>query len=533
MSTCSTVFAWRELHNPVRYDPMGHGPFVLQMGIALLGRLQLICRPIGSPGLRSSRTLGGGVGGRFFRDQAEKPDMPVCGSYCRFTAPQISRGQSIGPLALPLSPPFATVPKIGTLPYRGDVPPRKASEPMTPVLPLLFVFFLCGLAGAQDLPPAILADQYLLEATEAMERGELQKAERAFKKIEALEVEPPPTFAYFYGKLLAEHGVGPEVWRKGQALLKQFVLSAGRESDYYTPTLKLLSMVEAKLEAARGAQADDAAYAAAAAQDTPEGYTAYMQRYPAGRHTAAAQAAQQRLRAEAARQRILDQVNAQMVRIEGGPFTMGCQGGFFSECYDDEKPAHQVVVPSFELSKYEVTQEQWQAVMGENPSEMQHCPPCPVEGVSWEDALIFLRKLNAGSGRYRLPSEAEWEYAARGGTQSRGYQYAGSDTLDAVGWSAHNSEDTTHPVGQKQANELGLHDLSGNVWEWIQDCWNESYIGAPRDGRAWESGDCSRRVLRGGSWAEAPRNLRSANRSSSTASNRFVVIGFRLARSVE
>ena len=215
--------------------------------------------------------------------------------------------------------------------------------------------------------------------------------------------------------------LGPEVWRKGQALLKQFVLSAGRESEYYTPTLKLLSMVEAKLEAARRAQADDAAYAEAAAQDTPEGYdrvcaalsywTACLPQH--GR-------AQRRLRAEAARQRLLGQVNAQMVRIEGGPFTMGCQGGFFSECYDDEKPAHQVVVPSFELSKYEVTQEQWQAVMGENPSEMQHCPHCPVEGVSWEDALIFLRKLNAGSGRYRLPSEAEWEYAARGGTAEPG-----------------------------------------------------------------------------------------------------------------
>ena len=385
----------------------------------------------------------------------------------------------------------------------------------------------------QDLPSDILADQYLLEATEAMEQGELQKAERAFQKIEALEIEPPPTFAYFYGKLLAEHGTGPEVWRKGQSLLKQFVTSAGRDSDYYTPTLKLLSMVEAKLEAAQRAQADDAAYAAAAAQDTPEGYEEYVQGYPTGRHVAAARAAQRRLGAEAARQRLLGQVNAQMVRIEGGPFTMGCQGGFFSECYDDEKPAHQVAVRSFELSKYEVTQEQWQAVMGENLSEMQHCAHCPVEQVSWEDVQAFLRQLNGGSGRYRLPSEAEWEYAARGGQQSRGYQYAGSDTLDAVGWYANNSGGKTHPVGQKQANELGLYDLSGNVWEWVQDCWNDSYAGAPSNGQAWESGDCSRRVLRGGSCNYSPRDLRSAYRGRNPAVIRNSSLGFRLARSVE
>ena len=405
---------------------------------------------------------------------------------------------------------------------------------MTTALFLLFVLFLYGPVGAQDLPPDILADQYLLEATEAMEQGELQTANRAFKKIEALDIEPPPTFAYFYGKLLAEHGVGPEVWRKGQALLKRFVLSAGRASEYYTPTLKLLSRVEAKLEAARHAQADDAAYAQAAAQDTPEGYAEYMQRYPAGRHVAAVRAAQRRLSAEAARQRILVQVNAQMVRIEGGTFTMGCQGGFFSACDADEKPAHQVRVSSFEVSKYEVTQEVWAAVMGENPSHFQDCPQCPVEQVSWEDVQAFLQKLNAGDARYRLPSEAEWEYAARGGAQSRGgYEYAGSDNPNAVAWYAENSGSKTHPVGQKQANEVGLHDLSGNVGEWVQDCWNENYVGAPSDGQAWERGDCSRRVLRGGSWSDVPRHLRSALRYRNTADYRGTGhLGFRIARSL-
>ena len=403
---------------------------------------------------------------------------------------------------------------------------------MTTAFTFLFVLFLYGPAVAQELPPDILADQYLLEATEAMEKGELQKANQAFKKIEALNIEPPPLFAYLYGKLLAEYGAGPEIWRKGQALLKQFVISAGRESDYYTPTLKLLSMVEAKLEAGRRAQADDAAYAEAAAQDTPEGYATYVQRYPAGRHVGAARAAQRRLSAEAARQRILVQMNAQMVRIEGGTFTMGCPGGFFSACDADEKPAHQVTVHSFELSKHEVTQEVWAGVMGENPSYFPNCPQCPVESVNWDDARAFLRKLNAGGGRYRLPSEAEWEYTARGGSQSRGYKYAGSNTPNAVAWYEDNSGAKTHPVGQKQANELGIYDLSGNVFEWVQDCWNESYRGAPSDGQAWEQGECRYRVLRGGSWDSEPGDLRSAYRDRLTADTWDDSGGFRLARSL-
>ena len=209
-----------------------------------------------------------------------------------------------------------------------------------------------------------------------------------------------------------------------------------------------------------------------------------------------------------------------------------CQGGFFSACDADEKPAHQVTVRSFEVSKYEVTQEVWAAVMGENPSYFQNCPQCPVENVSWEDVQAFLQKLNAGDVRYRLPSEAEWEYTVRGGSQSRGYQYAGSDTPHAVAWYRENSGERTHPVGQKQANELGLYDLSGNVWEWVQDCWNESYAGAPSDGRAWESGDCGDRLLRGGSWGRSPGGLRSAYRSRNTANFRGNGIGFRIARSL-
>ena len=216
---------------------------------------------------------------------------------------------------------------------------------------------------------------------------------------------------------------------------------------------------------------------------------------------------------------------------------MGCQEkeGFFSsdsDCDNVEKPAHRVEVRSFELSKYEVTQEVWASVMGENRSRFKNCPQCPVEQVSWDDVQEFLRTLNTRGGRYRLPSEAEWEYAARGGQQSRGYQYAGSDSVGAVGWYADNSGGSTHPVGQRQANELGLYDMSGNVWEWVQDCWNESYAGAPSDGRAWEREDCSRRVLRGGSWYIRPRFLRSAYRIGNPSDTRGNYYGFRIARSL-
>ena len=223
----------------------------------------------------------------------------------------------------------------------------------------------------------------------------------------------------------------------------------------------------------------------------------------------------------------------EMVRVEGGGFTIGCQSWRDGTCYEDEKPAHWVRVRSFEIGKYEVTQAQWEAVMGRNPSRFLGCAKCPVERVSWHDVQAFLAKLNARTGGgYRLPTESEWEYAARGGQRSRNYRYAGGNDMGSVGWHGDNSGDRTHPMGGKRANELGLHDMSGNVWEWVQDCWNENYQGAPADGRAWTSGDCSRRVVRGGSWVKLPRGLRSANRLWNVTGNRSSYLGFRLTRTL-
>ena len=293
---------------------------------------------------------------------------------------------------------------------------------------------------------------------------------------------------------------------------------------------------------AAAARADDAAYAEAERVNSAVGYAAYVREYPTGRHVAAARAAQQRLQERAEQRRaqeaaraaaeVVASLNQQMMRVLGGRFTMGCTREQI-DCYDNERPAHQVEVSSFEIGKYEVTQELWEAVMGENPSHFSGCARCPVERVSWDDVQVFLRELNAGGGRYRLPSEAEWEYAARGGRQSRGYEYAGSNNPNAVAWYEDNSGDKTHRVGQKQANELGLHDMSGNVYEWVADCWNANYAGAPSNGRAWTRGDCSVRVLRGGSWNLKPRDLRSAFRVWLPTGFRYNDLGFRIARSLD
>jgi len=213
----------------------------------------------------------------------------------------------------------------------------------------------------------------------------------------------------------------------------------------------------------------------------------------------------------------------EMIFVEGGTFMMGKKG--------IAEPVHEVTLSDFYIGKYPVTQAQWQAVMGANPSYFKGCDDCPVEKVSWEDVQEFIKKLNAKTGKnYRLPTEAEWEYVARGGKQSKGFTYAGSNKLDEVGWYDGNSSSKTHPVGQKKPNELGIHDMSGNVWEWVEDCWNDSYKGAPTDGSAWRSGDSSRRVVRGGAWYNDGDLCRASVRLRYNSGYRNDDVGFRVLR---
>ena len=208
-----------------------------------------------------------------------------------------------------------------------------------------------------------------------------------------------------------------------------------------------------------------------------------------------------------------------MVYVSGGTFTMGATSEQGGDVYPNEKPVHSVTLSSFYICKYEVTQALWQAVMGSNPSYWRG-DDLPVETVSWDDCQTFIRKLNALTGKnFRLPTEAEWEFAARGGNHSRGYRYAGSNNIGDVAWYGGNSEGKTHVVGTKSPNELGLYDMSGNVYEWCQD-WYGSYSGAPQTNPTGDSSG-SRRVLRGGGWFNGASFCRSSLRSSSSSDDRY------------
>jgi formylglycine-generating enzyme required for sulfatase activity len=220
-----------------------------------------------------------------------------------------------------------------------------------------------------------------------------------------------------------------------------------------------------------------------------------------------------------------------MVVIPAGSYPMGSRPGPFSRPPADEQPRHAVTLESFALGKYEVTQEQWVAVMGGNPSFNNSGPTLPVEMVSWDDVQVFIRKLNAKTGkRYRLPTESEWEYAARAGSTSA---YSFGDDVARLGqyaWFRGNSGNRTHPVGEKAANEFGLHDMHGNVWEWVEDCYKPNYVGAPTDGSAAPREDACDRVFRGGSWvSNLPDFLRSAYRYRFLQFIRLSYLGFRLA----
>ena len=221
----------------------------------------------------------------------------------------------------------------------------------------------------------------------------------------------------------------------------------------------------------------------------------------------------------------------QMVEVRGGTFTMGATNEQGSDADDSEKPAHSVTLSSYYIGKTEVTQELWQAVMGSNPSYHKGDRK-PVENVSWEDCRTFISKLNSLTGKkFRLPTEAEWEFAARGGIKSKGYKYSGSNSFGDVAWYLKNSGDTTHDVGTKSPNELGLYDMSGNVWEWCNDWYDFQYYSSSPSNHPTGPSSGTNRVRRGGCWYFNASYCRSSNRVSSSPGNRFDVLGLRLCLS--
>ena len=223
----------------------------------------------------------------------------------------------------------------------------------------------------------------------------------------------------------------------------------------------------------------------------------------------------------------VDSVQFTMIHVEGGTFNMGAtfeQGGDIGV---DEKPVHKVTLSSYFIGETEVTQELWQAVMGSNPSDFKGSK-LPVEKVSWEDCQKFIEELNKKTGmQFRLPTEAEWEFAARGGKMSQGYKYSGSNKIGDVAWFKNNSANSTHDVKTKQPNELGIYDMSGNVWEWCQD-WYGSYDSAPQTNPTGASSGVVR-MYRGGGWRYDAASCRVAYRDYTAPADCYDYLGLRLA----
>lgn len=221
-------------------------------------------------------------------------------------------------------------------------------------------------------------------------------------------------------------------------------------------------------------------------------------------------------------------VSFQMVEVRGGTFRMGATSEQVNDAKSDEKPVHQVTLNSYYIGKYEVTKELWLTVMYNSSTSKGSRKP--VERVSWNDCQTFISKLNALTGKhFRLPTEAEWEFAARGGVKSMGYKYSGSNTSGDVAWFLDNSGADTHDVGTKSPNELGIYDMSGNVWEWCQD-WYGNYSSSSQTNPTGPSnGKC--RIYRGGSWGYNAVDCRSALRESDAPNESFMGIGLRLVLS--
>ena len=367
---------------------------------------------------------------------------------------------------------------------------------------------------AQELPPEMQVDRLLVQAEREIEDGEHWSAVVTFERILAVceehGLEIPTEFWFRHAGVLQGAGLHERVVEASTRYLQE----AGREGEHYRAALEILDAAEQGLEEIR-------------------------------REEARARLARERAEREAAARRaaILPSV-PELVVIPAGTFRMGCVSG--RKCLG-EKPVRDVQVESFELSKYEVTFAQWDACV-----EYGGCrwlddldwgrDDRPVVGVTWSDAQAYVAWLSKEIGEgYRLPSEAEWEYAARAGAETR---YSWGDKMGRKRANYNNPSvgfRYTAPVGSFPPNPFGLYDMHGNVWEWVADCWNQSYEGAPEDGSAWLSGNCDRRVLRGGSWANLSSDLRAASRmarepslhqagwSSAMKDN----IGFRVARTLD
>ena len=374
---------------------------------------------------------------------------------------------------------------------------KKPIECLRPGLALtgiLLVFLTSGELAMAQLPPAIMADRYLVQAERELADGDPGAAVETLNRIVALQAEHgleiPDQF--WFRRAQAAHDAGLHELAIESVVL--YLESAGQGGEHYRAALELYD---------------------------------------------AAELAKAKAEAEALSP-VVGAVAVEMVEIPAGTFRMGCVSG--QACRDDELPVHQVTIPqAIAVSKYEVTFAQWDACVldggcgGYSPyDEGWGRGTRPVINVSWEDAQAYVSWLSSRTGeRYRLLTEAEWEYVARAGS-STAYSWGNgieSNRANCNGCGSQWDERQTAPVGSFVANAFGVHDMHGNIWEWVEDCWNGSYEGAPSDGSAWQTAYCSARVRRGGSWLSNPRYLRSAVRLWFTSGHRDY-IGFRVARTL-
>ena len=356
-------------------------------------------------------------------------------------------------------------------------------------------------APGVELPPQIQVDLNLRKAEQAVRSGDAATAREAMERVASLEREhglaPSPEDHYRYAQAWASAGEP----QRAMAAAVRYLQLVGREAEHYTEALDLINR-EGLLETAPASgNAASSRVGSGAPAGTPR--VAVAQPQPGESREFA---------------------GMEFVWVPAGEFLMGSTS---EESFDWERPLTRVrISQGFFLGKYEVTQAEWRAEMGTNPAQFSSCGPnCPVERVSWDDVQEFIRNLNAAVGeeRYRLPTEAEWEYAARAGTSGDRY-----GNLDAIAWYEDNSGRRTHPVGQKEPNAWGLYDMLGNVWEWVGDWYGDYPGGSVTDPRGPRSG--SYRVVRGGSWFVGAGGCRASGRGNASPGIRARNLGFRLLR---
>lgn len=374
--------------------------------------------------------------------------------------------------------------------------------------------------AAAQLPPAMQADLALVEAERHIRTGDQAAAQAALDRILALQAAHDLALpaAFWFQSAQVAYQAGR--YADAEEAATRYLTTVGREGVHYRVALELLDRAAAerhRVEAEQQRQAEERQRAAEAA----------------ARRRQAAEAERRRL-AQLPRE-IQNSLGMAFVLVAAGTFEMGSPATE-SGRDADEGPVHAVTLSRpFYLGKYEVTQGQWEAVMGTTPSRFPRCGrTCPVEMVSWDDAQAFIAALNRQEGVpvYRLPTEAEWEYAARAGTQTAYHFGHTARELERYAWYGDNGlfRAGTHPVGQKQPNGWGLYDMHGNVWEWVADWYGKhTYSSRPAmDPRGPRTG--TQRVFRGGDWAISARHCRAASRGGAAPDNYGAGIGFRLAR---